>query len=133
MTPEQFALVKQTWRLLRDIDPSVLGSVFYGQLFMQFPTLQSMFKTSMESQYQKFMDMLSLIVSRIDRAGVTEELVQLAQRHTAYGVKPAHYKAVGQALLWTLEQGLGKDWNAEVHRAWEACYDDLTRIMLKEV
>lgn len=130
MTPNQFELVKKTWRLLRDIDPALLGAVFYGQLFLHFPMLRPMFKTDMDMQYRKFVDMLSLIVSRIDRPAVTEEIIQLAHRHKGYGVKPQHYEAVGQALLWTLEQGLGRDWNNDVRSAWEACYMDISRVMI---
>ena len=34
-----------------------------------------------------------------------------------YGVLPAHYDVVGQALLATLEGGLGAEWNDQVRRA----------------
>lgn len=133
MAPDQFKLVKQTWKLLRDVDPPVLGSVFYGYLFLHFPMVKPLFKTSMDVQYQKFMDMLSLIVSRIDRVEVNKEIIQLAQRHKGYGVKPEHYEAVGQVLIWTLKQGLGNDWNDQVQSAWEACYADVAQLMLEEV
>jgi hemoglobin-like flavoprotein len=42
----------------------------------------------------------------------------LAKRHVAYGVKPAHYAPVGEALLWTLERGLGANWTEELAAAW---------------
>jgi len=35
-------------------------------------------------------------------------LVRLGARHVRYGVVPAHFDLVGEALLWTLEQGLGE-------------------------
>lgn len=131
MTNQQLLLVKQSWKLLREIDPAVLGDVFYGRLFIKYPSLRPMFKGSMESQYQKFVDMLSTIVARLDRPDtVAQEIGQLARSHEGYGVKPEHYTAVGEALLWTLERGLGTDWNDDVRRAWEACYDAITRSML---
>ena len=132
MTNQQLQLVKQTWKLLREVDPAILGDVFYGRLFSQYPALRSMFKGSMESQYQKFIDMLSMIVARLDRPDtVAAEISQLAQSHAGYGVKPAHYVAVREALLWTLERGLGNDWNDDVQRAWIACYNVLTQSMLQ--
>lgn len=131
MTNQQLQLVQQTWKLLREIDPGVLGDVFYGQLFRTYPALRPMFTGSMESQYKKFVDMLSIIVARLDRpATVAQEISQLARSHKGYGVKPEHYEAVKEALLWTLERGLGNDWNSAVQQAWIACYDDLTRSML---
>ena len=60
MTAQQFELVKKTWKLLRGVDPALLGAVFYGQLFIRFPMLRALFKTDMDSQYQKFVDMLTL-------------------------------------------------------------------------
>ena len=75
--------------------------------------------------------MLSTIVGRLDRLDeLTEEIKQLALRHVDYGVKASHYRAVGSALLWTLQQGLGADWNKEVEAAWEACYGILSNTMI---
>lgn len=133
MTNQQLLLVKQSWKLLREVDPAVLGDVFYGRLFIKYPSLRLMFKESMESQYQKFVDMLSIIVARLDRPDtIAKEVGQLARSHEGYGVKPEHYAAVKEALLWTLERGLGNDWNADVRRAWEVCYDAITRSMLEK-
>ena len=131
MTSHQLFLVKYTWKLLREVDSYVLGSVFYGRLFMTYPNLRSLFKNSLESQHKKFVEMLSIIVARLDRPDVlSDEMRQLAQRHLEYGVKPEHYQPVGEALLWTLEQGLGKDWNTEVKEAWSTCYTIITQAML---
>jgi nitric oxide dioxygenase len=56
----------------------------------------------------------------------------LAKRHLGYGAKPAHYPVVGSALLWTLEQGLGDAWTAEVADAWTAAYGTLSGYMISE-
>ncbi|GAB2774066.1 globin family protein [Rhabdobacter roseus] len=131
MTNRQLLLVQQSWKLLREIDPALLGDVFYERLFIQYPSLRAMFKGPMENQYQKFIDTLSILVARLDRPeAVGKEINQLAQSHAGYGVKPEHYVAVKEALLWTLEQGLGQDWNEEVRQAWICCYDLLTSVML---
>ncbi|MFD2936112.1 globin domain-containing protein [Spirosoma flavum] len=133
VTQQQLQLVKQTWKLLREIDPAVLGDVFYSRLFIQYPTLRPMFKGSMEIQYQKFVDMLSIIVARLDRPDtVAQEIGMLARSHAGYGVQPSHYEDVKEALLWTLERGLGLDWNVAVQQAWIACYDAITQLMLEQ-
>jgi hemoglobin-like flavoprotein len=44
-------------------------------------------------------------------------------------VKAVHYDQVGTALLWTLKQGLGNDWNEEVGEAWQRCYAILSGAM----
>ena len=50
-------------------------------------------------------------------------------RHTDYGVHDEHYAIVGEALLWTLEQGLGEHYTPEVADAWAAVYTLLATVM----
>src|SRR5437764_13524597 len=119
MTEEQIILVKKTWKLFRDINPVLIGDVFYSKLFIEVPHVKHLFKTSREIQSKKLIEMISVIVGRLDRLDeVTEEIKQLAIRHVDYGTRPEHYRAVGEALIWTLKQGLGPDWIHEVEAAW---------------
>ena len=109
----------------------VVGDVFYSKLFMIHPELKKMFPTSMDEQYKKLLDMLSLIVARLERLKeVTDDIAALGQRHAGYGVKPEHYEMVGSALLWTLKQGLGSDWTPEVEESWKSCYAFLSNTMI---
>ena len=131
MTERQILLVKNSWKLFRRMDPQLIGDVFYSRLFQQMPSFKPMFKNSMTEQYAKIVDMLSLIISKLDKLEVvSEDISQLAIRHIQYGVRPAHYKIVGNALLWTLEKGLGKDWDKETAQAWSTCYDLLSTTMI---
>jgi hemoglobin-like flavoprotein len=131
MTQEQISLIKKSWRLFRQIDPHLVGGVFYDKLFSEHPSLRRMFKTSIEVQSQKLLDMLSAIVMHLDRLDeLTGDIEALAIRHVHYGVKPEHYKAVGAALLWTFQQGLGVDWTEEVEEAWLTCYTHLSTTMI---
>jgi hemoglobin-like flavoprotein len=131
MTAYQVKLVKNSWKIFQDIDPLLVGDVFYSKLFMSFPRLRHMFSTSRDIQSRKLIEMLSLVVGRLDRLGeLTEDIRQLAIRHVGYGVIPAHYEAIGEALLWTMQQGLGKDWNKETEDAWAACYQLLSQTMI---
>jgi nitric oxide dioxygenase len=45
-------------------------------------------------------------------------------------VHPEHFDLVGEALLWTLEQGLGEAFTPEVHEAWAAAFGVIARAML---
>jgi hemoglobin-like flavoprotein len=44
------------------------------------------------------------------------------RRHAGYGVNDHDYETVGEALLWTLEQGLGPSFTPEVREAWTTLY-----------
>jgi len=131
MTKEQVLLIKKTWSIFREIDPVLVGDVFYSKLFFDMPYLEKLFHTPKDEQSRKLIEMLSAIVGRLDsREELTEEIKQLATRHVQYGVKEHHYKAVGSALLWTLQQGLGSDWNEKVKDAWASCFDVLATTMI---
>lgn len=131
MTAQQVSLVKNSWKIFQKIDPVLVGDVFYSRLFSAAPKLQHMFSVSKTEQSKKLIEMLNIIVGRLDRLDeLTNDIKQLAIRHVGYGVKPEHYDAVGNALLWTMEQGLGKDWNEELNGAWTACYALLSKTMI---
>jgi hemoglobin-like flavoprotein len=53
----------------------------------------------------------------------------LGRKHTGYGVRPEHYDVVGEALLWTLGQGLGDAFTIETEEAWTAAYVLLSTVM----
>ena len=131
MTEEQVRLVKKTWRMIRDINPEIVGDLFYSKLFSDKPSLRGMFPKQMSMQYNKLMDMLSTIIAKLERLDeLTNDIAEMARRHVNYGVRPAHYKIVGGALLWTLEHGLGKDWTPEVKEAWVKCYSTISDTMI---
>jgi len=132
MTQDQIALVKKSWRLFRSIEPAVVGDLFYSKLFADNPSIKKMFPADMGLQYIKLIDMLSAIVSRLDQLDTfSEEIAAMAKRHVKYGVRPAHYKLVGKALMWTLEKGLGNDWNDDLKLAWHNCYALLSTTMIE--
>ena len=83
-------------------------------------------------QYQKLMAMISTIIGRLDKLNeLNDEITSMAQRHVQYGVRPGHYKLVGNALLWTLKQGLGNEWTPEIEKAWTQCYSLISGVMIK--
>ena len=130
MTPEQKTLVQETWRQVAPIADTA-ASLFYGRLFVIDPSTRPMFAgVELEKQREKLLQTLTVVVASLDRI---EELVptiaDLGRRHSGYGVTDAHYDSVGEALLWTLEQGLCEAWTAEVEEAWTAAYGLLAGVM----
>ena len=131
MTHSQIQLVKKSWRLLREVPPAIVADAFYSKLFFDHPELRRMFPENMDEQYKKLMDMLTSMVLRLDDlSGIQQEIAELGERHEGYGVKKKHYAMVGAALLWTLERGLGNDWNEALAEAWKSCYETVANAML---
>jgi hemoglobin-like flavoprotein len=121
----QQELVRTTFARLA-VMPEVAGALFYERLFAVNPNFRPLFKNDMRIQGLKLMTMLAMIVYNLPAPGrVLPAIRDLAVRHAEYGVKLADYDALREALLWTLEQALGKEFRPSVRAAWTACYDEL--------
>jgi hemoglobin-like flavoprotein len=132
ITHHQVQLVQRSWKIFQQIDPNLVGAIFYGKLFSDHPHLRKLFPKQMESQHSKLIDMLSLIVTHMERPQLIEEAMALSgNRHVSYGVKPEYYAYVGEAFLWMLERGLGTDWNDEIREAWANCYQFAVDMMTR--
>ena len=131
VTERQVYLVQTSFEKVEPIS-DVAAELFYTRLFEIEPRMASMFPTDMSQQRKKLMQMIAVAVRGLNNL---EKLVpaveELGRRHTGYGVRPEHYSTVGEALLWTLEQGLGKDFTPEVREAWAAVYGLLATTMMK--
>ena len=74
--------------------------------------------------------MITVAVKGLNRLDTIVPAVrELGRRHAGYGVTEAHYRTVGAALIWTLEQGLGDDFTPEVQAAWVDVYTLLADTM----
>ena len=132
MTGKEIQLVKYTWRIFQQIDPELVGSTFYGKLFADHPNLRKMFPHQLHDQYRKLIDMLSIIIARLDKEEeLKENIYRIGARHQKYGATPAHFAMVGVALIWTLQHGLGKDWDKETEDAWVKCYTMVSDVMIR--
>lgn len=129
MTPDQVALVRTSFDKVRPISEEA-ARLFYARLFEIAPEVRPLFKSNMAEQGRKLMGALALVVNGLDDLAKLGPAVEaLGKRHAAYGVTDDHYQPVGAALIWTLEQGLGPDFTAEVRTAWIDAYLALADIM----
>ncbi len=130
MTPEQVKLIKLTFVEVMNAKQQV-GRMFYDRLFAIAPDTRAMFKTDIDAQAAKLMDTLALAVGMLrDVPNLVSTLQALGERHAGYGVKDEHYAKVGEALLWTLEQGLGQAFTPQVREAWAALYGTAAKVMM---
>ena len=132
MTFHQIQLVKDSYLLVATLPAEAVGKLFYDRLFAIAPEVRPLFsRTSVSEQSKKLLATLTYVVTRLDQLdSVVADVEALARRHVRYGVQEHHYAVVGQALLWTLERGLGDAWTPEVQAAWQACYALLSETML---
>jgi hemoglobin-like flavoprotein len=137
----QKQLLKESWRLVVPIGDTA-ADLFYKRLFELKPEYQALFKGDMASQKRKLLAMLAFIVKSVDwpddawRENVADEddlfliVLALGRRHSElYRIPDAAYDTVGEALLWTLDYGLGKAFTPDVRTAWKELYGLLALTM----
>ena len=129
MTPEQIALVQESFHKVATIAEQA-AEIFYHNLFTLDPQLKSLFHSDMTEQGRKLMHIIGVAVHGLKSP---ETLIpaarELGRRHVAYGVEAQDYETVGEALILTLEQGLGADFTPQVREAWLATYALLSGVM----
>ena len=123
MTEDQVKLVQDSFAQVVPIADQA-AVLFYDRLFVIAPEVEPLFMNDMAA--------LATVVDGLDNideiAGTVQEL---GVRHVTYGAKAEHFEAVGAALLWTLEQGLGEQWNNNLEEAWTTAYTVLSSNMIE--
>ncbi len=129
MTPDQTDIIRSSFAdVLQQRDAA--GRLFYERLFTIAPDLRPLFKGDIDAQARKLMDVLAVAVSALrDMPVLTKTLQELGRRHRGYGAQPHHYAKVGEALLWTLEKGLGPAFDGATRAAWTDLYGVVSSIM----
>ena len=132
LTEADIDVLRETYRRVA-AEPHLTGGLFYDRLFEIAPELRSLFPADMEQQGIKLMSMLGAIVAKMHDYQALHPLIgDLARRHVRYGARPEHYGAIGEALLWTLDQRLGRDFEGEPREAWNRAYVALMQVMITE-
>ncbi|MBV8751933.1 MAG: hemin receptor [Hyphomicrobiales bacterium] len=132
MTPDQIKGIQESFAKVAPISDEA-AALFYGRLFEIAPSVAPLFRGDMREQGRKLMATLAIVVNGLSNLEtILPAASALAKRHVAYGVTAGDYGPVGEALLWTLERGLGAQWTAELAAAWAAAYGVLSEFMIDE-
>jgi hemoglobin-like flavoprotein len=122
VTPEQADLIRKSfdamWPMRGDI-----AELCYGRFFELAPDARDLFPSDMERQRAKLMDMIAALVGSLDQRALFQSLVtHSARRHARFGVRPSHYEALGEALMWSLERKFGASLTPDLRASWRALY-----------
>ena len=130
MTSDQIELVRDSFRKILPIK-SEAAALFYGRLFEIAPDVRAMFSNDLSAQGAKLMAAIGFVVAGLDKLEtIVPEVQAMARRHLGYGVEEHHYAVVGEALIWTLEQGLGRAFTPQLRQAWLEAYGILAEAMI---
>jgi hemoglobin-like flavoprotein len=134
LTEAEKIAVKNSWRLVIPIADTA-ADLFYKRLFELRPDYAPLFKSDIASQKRKLVKMLAFVVQSVDyrasewREDVPAEqdlmlvVLALGRRHSElYRIPEDSYGVVAQALIWTLDYGLGDAFTPDVRAAWTHLY-----------
>jgi hemoglobin-like flavoprotein len=131
VSPRTVELVQRSWAQVMPISDAA-ASLFYDRLFELDPSVRPLFKSDMAQQKKKLMQTLSIAVDGLSNpTKLIPVLEQLGIRHAGYMVQDHHYGLVGEALLWTLREGLGDSFTSEIESAWKEVYGLVASVMKK--
>jgi hemoglobin-like flavoprotein len=133
--------IRRTWKLVVPIAPTA-ADLFYKRLFELRPEYAQLFSSDLTAQKRKLLQMLAFIVKSLDwpesawkdTTSAEEDLVlvvlALGRRHKdLYRVPEESYAVVGEALLWTLDYGLGPAFDDAARTAWLHVYQLVSTTM----
>lgn len=131
MTPDEIWSIQDSFSHITP-QAEAAGVRFYTRLFAIAPELRPLFDGDMRTQGMKFMTTLGVVVKAFsDFQAMLPLARQLAVDHVAFGVRPDHYAPVGEALVWTMRETLGREFTEDVQDAWARAYRLLSSEMIK--
>lgn len=145
------SLVMETWEQLRRIKnyEEVAGSLLFRKLFEIQPSTKVLFGFPIDVDphspellaSKRFLMHASYLIEMLDTALnmlgpdielLSEIMLELADKHVQYGVKPEFFPAMGDALLYALEELLTTDTvTKSVKLAWRETYHALSSEMIR--
>lgn len=129
LTSDEITIVQTTFSKVLHISDTA-ADLFYTRLFELDPSVRPLFTEDITEQKKKLMATLKTVVFSLRQLDtIVPAIRDLGQRHARYKVEDRHYETVGAALLWALEQGLGKDWTLDVKSAWVSAYTLIAQTM----
>jgi NAD(P)H-flavin reductase len=103
---------------------------FYSHLFLSHPETRQLFPVSMTHQRDRLFAALGDVVARVDDLGALVPILQqLGRDHRKFGTVAAHYPAVGDSLLATLEH-FDDAWSPELAKDWTEAYTLVAEVMV---
>eukprot|EP00931_Biecheleriopsis_adriatica_P043357 TRINITY_DN2478_c0_g1_i5.p1 TRINITY_DN2478_c0_g1~~TRINITY_DN2478_c0_g1_i5.p1 ORF type:complete len:640 (-),score=156.89 TRINITY_DN2478_c0_g1_i5:507-2375(-) len=140
--------VQKSWLVVKELGTATVGEIFYRHLFSIAPQTKSLFPMSVRSRYldwanspeededdfinssalrnlfSKVLDAVGTAVAGLQNISkLVPELNALGMRHINYSMKEEYFEFGGQALVLTLQDGLGSMLTEEVQQAWISVYE----------
>jgi NAD(P)H-flavin reductase/hemoglobin-like flavoprotein len=123
--------IRETFALVADAGDDA-AAYFYARLFLRHRELRDLFPPAMDEQRDRLFRSLARIVESLtDPEEMARYLAQLGRDHRKYGVDPAMYDAVGEALIATLRAFAEAKFTPAAEEAWAQTYAAGSALMIR--
>jgi hemoglobin-like flavoprotein len=127
MTPDDIALVQESWRKIEPVR-EIAAELFYGRLFELDPLMRDVCGDDRKERHRRFSQVVGATVRGLARVDMLLPAVrEFGLRHPLPGEIDQHHANVADALLWMLEKALRSDFTPEVKAAWIKGYGMLSQ------
>jgi hemoglobin-like flavoprotein len=125
MTPESILLVQQSFRWLLP-EAEAAGAAFLDRLGREAPQVARL----LPPQRRRLVAAFAFTIRSLDDFDMMQPtLAAVGARARALGLGPEDYLRFGTILLATMEQFLGRAWNAHLAAAWAEVWQALVAVM----
>eukprot|EP00434_Breviolum_minutum_P026874 symbB.v1.2.023755.t1/scaffold2198.1/size86077/5 len=147
-SPGAIVTVQQSWLAVQELGIANVGEILYKHLFRIAPVTKKLFPLSVRMKYRDWTNSTEEVDDDFDKspalrnlfAKVVEavgsavaglhnisrlifELNALGMRHINYNMQEEYFEYGGQALVLTLQDGLGPALSEEIKQAWISVYE----------
>eukprot|EP00055_Hartaetosiga_balthica_P006531 m.20632 g.20632 ORF g.20632 m.20632 type:complete len:166 (+) comp5267_c0_seq1:447-944(+) len=141
MDPALIKTIQDSWDKVEGVGFQTVGILLFKRIFELAPEAIALFSFRDEPDMynsKMFKKHALIVVQGVDKAvknltdlGVVIPLLsRMGKKHVEYGVIPAHYDIVGQALIDTLAAGLGDEFTDALKASWVALYGVVKTTMI---
>jgi hemoglobin-like flavoprotein len=131
MNPDQIDRIQTTFRRLALRGPELFAG-FAERVCAASPALHKLLPTEPREHAQPSLAAVGLIVKNLHRLGPIEYLLaEMGARNQMLGVQPQHYGVAREAMVATLREALGQEWDEELEGDWTEAIQTVTSLMIR--
>jgi len=114
-------------------DQERFARTVYELFFASAPDAKALFKHVDWNQQQKMLiGALVLMIKNLNNPALFQVTMRnLGERHVRYGAKVEHFVPFSQAILGSMREQLGSDWNEEIEEAWSFAFGKIEQTMIE--
>jgi nitric oxide dioxygenase len=135
VTDEQKQLLTAQAPVLKEHGRAIMTS-FYASLFKNNPEYRNFFNPTNQAtgkQPEAFAQTIYYFVQNLDNLDTLKpQMSRLSSKHRAVGVKPENYPTVGKYLVQAITEALGDKNTPEATAAWQALYNTMASVFIKQ-